>query len=500
VDGFCKEGETFFFLRGDVGELPLLLREAGLTDHGLADYCLTDPPYAEVVQYPLLFDLWYAWLGFERPDLRRDLTLVADAQPSQNPALVSEFVNRFSNAVTSISSVLRDRCWMTLFYQHRNLAYWPPIMAAAAAAGFEYRNVVPQPAQVPSFAKLKHPFATLAETMVVNFRKGRPVNFPRIENRVLFPNLHKFAELELQRLVVECLGADTETIAFHLISVLLDPSLMADRLTEAADLVDLLKANDLEPLGVEHGNRSEDLWMLKRGIDLDPAIDPFEQLRYRLFEHLRRVGAASRATLDAVAVDVVSGLANSHRFPVKLDISEILQEFAEIHDSIWRYSPSIRREAVHPRLVLVRSSSPHLRPQLYGSRRGALRVRIDQLSDLALRYEARANPGEFARLRSLLLAALAAIRDVFPDRVSRVLAVGELASGALDLAALTYGEISLGVEVTESVGGSLFDLQRELANEVFAPVFLETGVMLAAALKPPDANWDWDDSTLILLD
>jgi hypothetical protein len=500
---FPREGDTFVFLSGDVAQLPQLLGRAGLRHEAIADYCITDPPYAEVVPYPEVFSLWYAWLRVDSPDLSQDLSVVAGKQEAEQPALVDQFVNRLTGALAVISRAIRDGCWLTMFYQHKNLAYWTPMTKAAARHGLDFENVVPQPAQIPSFAKLQHPFATLADTMVVNFRRRESSRPALFENQLLFPSIRKYAELELQRVVVECLGADTETITYHLISVLLDPRLMSDRLSEAVNVVQLLKSQNLEPLGAEHRDRSEDLWLLKEDVEVDPAIDIYDRLRYDLFSYLRRRGSAMHGELEAHAFELLA-LEKSVHVPVKVDLQTLLQEFARFDGLVWRYSADARRRAVQPRLVLVRSSAPRLRPRLFGAPERTLRLRIDNLDRLNNRYEGTASfgdAGSFTDVRNLLLAVLSDIRDQFSDRVVAVHAVGELVAGTLQLENLHLEEVVLGIDTSVSES-ELFDLERALAETVFARVFLETGVMFTALVRTAEmrSEWGWANDSLSLLD
>ena len=500
---FAREGETFLFLRGDVAQLPALLQRNGLPYEGFADYCITDPPYAEVIPYPEVFSLWYAWLDVDPPDLAHDLTVVARPQEARQPELINQFVNRLAGALEAISGALRDGCWLTLFYQHKNLAYWAPMTQAAGAHALEFQNVVPQPAQIPSFPKLQHPFATLAETMVVNFRRIGVVPPRAPSDQLLFPSIRKYAELEMQRVIVECLGADTETITYHLISVLLDPRLMSDRLPEAVDVVELLKAQDLEPLGAEHGNRAEDLWLLREDIEIDPAIDTYDRLRYDLFSYVRRRGLVARREVEVRARELLAR-EQSGKLPTSIDVDTLLSEFAIADGAFWRYSSEARRRTIQPRLVLVRSSAPRLFPRLFGAPESTLRLRIDSLDLLATRYiVAHATLGQraFPDLRSLLVAVLSEIRDQFSREVIAVYAIGDLATGELELDSLEYEDILLGIDA-RILQEDAFTLERSLAESVFARVFLETGVMFVATIRASDATsiWDWQEHALTLLD
>jgi hypothetical protein len=336
--------------------------------------------------------------------------------------------------------------------------------------------------------------------MVVNYRKREHVRGAVKAKELLFPSIRKYAELELQRVIVECLGADTETITYHLISVLLNPRLMSDRLAEAVDVVQLLKSQNLEPLGAEHGDRSEDLWLIREGVQVDPAIEVYDRLRYDLFAFLRRARFASHRVLESRTFDLLAR--NSSGELPRVDLRTLLQEYAVYDGTVWRYSADARRRAVQPRLVLVRSSAPRLHPRLFGAPERTLRLRVDNLDELGSRYAERTNTDAsmYADLRYLLLAVLSDIRDQFSDRVTSVYAVGDLAAGTLRLEALEHEDLVLGIDAPLAADSAL-DLETALAGSVFARVFLETGVMFTSAVRGLDEPaYEWAREALTLLD
>lgn len=492
IGDYCREGETFTFIRGSATRLPELLAARGLQTHDFADYCITDPPYAEMVQYPLLFTLWYAWLDLKAPDLNDDLTVVAYPRDAKAPELQQQFISRFDRALDGIAQALRPGAWLTLFYQHNNLAYWTPIVEAAKRHSLRYLSLVPQPQPIKTFAQQRNPFETLAGHLIVNFRKLPEASYRELYGQrggeIVFPNVFKFAQLELQRIIVEYLGADTETIAFHLILVLLDPSLMSEKLDEALRVVDLLRANELQALGAEFANGTENLWMLKDGCDLDPVLDPFDRFRYCLFAFLRARRIVSLRELQGEAMRVLS--TGTHGDVRVSSLSSLVGEFAVPTPDGWKYSPERREDSVQPRLALARSSADKLRPVFFDGSRRLLRVQIEGIDRLREMYASVGEAGgRYQMLRSVVVAALAELRNRFTDSISSVWAIDELASGDLDLAKLEVADIPLGIVTTDSDVGS-FELSGALSKEVFGPLFLDTGLMLVPAIRAPaDADW-----------
>lgn len=504
IGDFCVEGETFTFIRGSATNLPSLLNRHGFSANGSIDYCIADPPYAEVVQYPLLYSLWYSWLDVQAPDLAQDLTTTARVDQARSPAVLERFTNQFGQCLSGISRALKPGAWLTLFYQHQNLGFWTPIVEAAKANSLQYVSLTPQPPQIRSFAQVKHPFRTVAGNLVVNFRKLSKNNYSgeygTRGSRVLFPNLRKFAELELQRLIVEQLGADTETVAFHLIAVLLDPNLMSERLDEAVRLADLLRSQDIQSLGFEHRNGREDLWMLTPDKELDPALDGFDRLRYTVFDSLRRKGSISAPEIQAEVLRFISreptltGIQN-------LRVSDILEEFAEIReDGRWHYSAERRRASIHPRLLLSRSSADKLRPAFFGPEERQLRVRVDSVAELRRRYDNVSEPSRVREFFHVLVAVLSELRDRFSDQIESVSAIDEFAEGKIDLQAFEGLEVPLHIGTVGDATMS-FELEEVLAREVWGPLYVESGIMFTGVIRPGN-DWRWISrhESLALLD
>ncbi|CAN5760065.1 hypothetical protein BH23GEM7_BH23GEM7_28750 [soil metagenome] len=496
IGDFYQEGETFSFIRGSALNLQQELAARGLPANEFADYCITDPPYAEVIQYPLLFSIWYAWLDVEAAALEQDLTVPTRSESARREGISEEFVRKLTASIGAISRALRTGGWLTLFYQHSNLSYWKAIVEGAGEYDLRYVNLVPQPQNVKSFAQVKHPFKAIAGTLMLNLRKlpasVHEAIYGRPENRILFPSLHKFAELELQRVIVEYLGAPTDVIAYHVIPALLNPNLVSGKVQEAVDLIELIREQDLEPLGAEHvPNGEKDLWMLKPGVEIDPALDFYDRLRYHLFAFLRRQKEATQLELHATASEMIAS--EPHRMQTKLfELAPLLSEFAELQDGNWHYSPEARRRAVQMRLLLARSSADELRPVFFQADTALLPLRMQGLSELSSRYSQavdRPLSGEYRTLQNLLVAVLTTIRDRFSSQLTSVSAIGPLAEGIVDLRNLELEDLSLGLISHSSIEDAV-QLETTLAKEVFGRVFLNSGIMFTGLVRPLEhSSW-----------
>jgi hypothetical protein len=326
--------------------------------------------------------------------------------------------------------------------------------------------------------------------------------YGRRQNRVVFPSLQKFAELEMQRVIVEYLGAPTDTIAFHVIPALLDPKIVSDKVQDAIDLVELIKSQNLAPFGAEHGENGEkDLWMLKEGVEIDPAIDFYDRLRYHLFSLLRRDKTASMLQLQAEASRLIASERKRMRLK-NIQLAPILSEFAEMRDGEWCYSVEARTRAVQMRLILAQSSAEQLRPVFFSPEDRLLPLRMEGLSAFSIRYGESPDTmlsRDYRRLQNLLVAVLTAIRDRFSDSLLSVAPINEFADGTVNIQELELADLGLGI-VSRGTVEEAIKLEEELAREIFGRVFLNSGVMFTGVVRPVEyAEWLTRKDLLILL-
>lgn len=112
------------------------------------DYCFTDPPYGDSIQYSELSMVWNAWLK-----------KVFD---NENEVIINRTQNKddqdYKKLLTDVFAetyrVLRPGSYMTVCFHNKDAKAWSAILQACRDAGFLYINIVPQEPISKSFTQL----------------------------------------------------------------------------------------------------------------------------------------------------------------------------------------------------------------------------------------------------------------------------------------------------------------------------------------------------------
>jgi 16S rRNA G966 N2-methylase RsmD len=118
------------------------------------DYCFTDPPYSNEIRFLDLSTLWAAWLNLPIDDAARRAELLIDPPRGKTR---EHFEREFAASAESISRALKDGCWFTLVYKHRDLSLWQAIRAACEDSGLRYVHSVWQDVRIPSTRQNESP-------------------------------------------------------------------------------------------------------------------------------------------------------------------------------------------------------------------------------------------------------------------------------------------------------------------------------------------------------
>jgi len=144
------------------------------------DYIFTDPPYGGHISYLDLSILWNHWLG-----------LTPGAEAPQNELIVggelkhteAEYVERLGNSIRACVRMLKNERWLSVVFQHWNIAYFEAILSAAADAGAELRAAVAQVGDpIWSMHKKKNKETVLAGEMILSFHKTKRRQRPMRRN------------------------------------------------------------------------------------------------------------------------------------------------------------------------------------------------------------------------------------------------------------------------------------------------------------------------------
>jgi 16S rRNA G966 N2-methylase RsmD len=191
------------------------------------DYIFTDPPYGGHIGYLDLSTLWNVWLGRDPADrLRRQELIVGGEQRLSE----ERYLERLARSVEACFALLRKGAWMSIAFQHWNVAYFRTILLAAAACGGDLRAAVSQVGDpIWSMHKKKSQESVLAGDLLLTFQKtgrrvrsrtGRPFDAGQTMTSLLqahdAPEIH--GEYLFNRLVVEAWkasGIDALDVSRH---------------------------------------------------------------------------------------------------------------------------------------------------------------------------------------------------------------------------------------------------------------------------------------------
>lgn len=136
---------------------------------GKVDYIFTDPPYGGHIPYIDLSILWNNWLGLTpSPDTRQKEIIVGGELRHTEAA----YVERLRNSIRACVRMLKDERWLSIVFQHWNIAYFEAILSAAAESGAELKAAVAQVGDpIWSMHKKKNKESVLAGEMILTFHK-----------------------------------------------------------------------------------------------------------------------------------------------------------------------------------------------------------------------------------------------------------------------------------------------------------------------------------------
>jgi hypothetical protein len=134
---------------------------------GKVDYIFTDPPYGGHIAYLDLSTLWNAWLGEmpSQPARKKELIVGGELNISE-----TTYIERLSRSIRACGKMLKKGRWISIVFQHWNIAYFEAILLAAAECGMELRAAVSQIGDpIWSMHKKKGSESVLAGEMILTF-------------------------------------------------------------------------------------------------------------------------------------------------------------------------------------------------------------------------------------------------------------------------------------------------------------------------------------------
>ena len=120
--GWCGSFEA---RNQDIEELSEQLREK-------VDYIFTDPPYGGHISYIDLSVLWNNWLGLTPSQEVKQKEIIVGGELRHTE---EEYIERLRNSLRACIRMLKNERWLSIVFQHWNVAYFEAILSAAAESG-----------------------------------------------------------------------------------------------------------------------------------------------------------------------------------------------------------------------------------------------------------------------------------------------------------------------------------------------------------------------------
>jgi 16S rRNA G966 N2-methylase RsmD len=137
---------------------------------GQVDYVFTDPPYGGHIAYLDLSTLWNNWLGHMPSTAARERELIVGGELEHGE---QRYLERLRSSIEACLRMLKPQRWLSVVFQHWNVAYFEAILAGAAGAGGELRAAVSQVGDpIWSMHKKKGSESVLAGEMILTFCKS----------------------------------------------------------------------------------------------------------------------------------------------------------------------------------------------------------------------------------------------------------------------------------------------------------------------------------------
>ena len=139
------------------------------TLHEQVDYIFTDPPYGGHISYLDLSTLWNVWLEQMPSDKIRKREIIVGGELALTE---SYYIKRLGASVQACLKMLKKGRWLSLVFQHWDVAYFDAILSAAAESGADLRAAVSQIGDpIWSMHKKKSKQSVLAGELILSFCK-----------------------------------------------------------------------------------------------------------------------------------------------------------------------------------------------------------------------------------------------------------------------------------------------------------------------------------------
>lgn len=132
------------------------------------DYIFTDPPYGGHISYLDLSTLWNNWLGLPPSDKTKGDELIVGGDLNLPESV---YVSKLSRSIEACVSMLKGGRWLSVVFQHWNVAYFESILSAASASGAELKSAISQVGDPVWSMHKKKNASVLAGELILTFCK-----------------------------------------------------------------------------------------------------------------------------------------------------------------------------------------------------------------------------------------------------------------------------------------------------------------------------------------
>lgn len=222
-----KEGRTFNDLTKGKNFIVLTQSATDLRSalakipNNQVDYILTDPPYADSVQYFDMSTMYTSWLG-HKLDFKNEIVI----NPKRKKK-VEGYRKALIKAFKEMHRVLKRNGYCSVWFHYKDPDIWFALLSAAEYAGFEKVALVPQPPAKTSGTQGGNPESAVVGDFIVTFKrldKARRVLY--INSYGLVVNVEKLVMEETAKLLVgKPEGLYYKDVYNHLIQVMINRGL-----------------------------------------------------------------------------------------------------------------------------------------------------------------------------------------------------------------------------------------------------------------------------------
>jgi len=312
---FFKENATFWVLKGSATDLSKFIPNESI------DYIYTDPPYGAHIAYLDLSTMWNAWLGFEIKEEDKKLEAIEGGELKKSK---EDYINLIFDSISEMARVLKKGKYLSIVFQHKDVAYWNMIQEACQKAGFSYVNTVYQPTNTTSIHKKTNPLMVMGSQLILNFKRT---------DKIIVPSFQVKDESQIEKLILDTTEraiinkgglATTEDVYAQIVPVLLEAGLLHIVNRQHKNLIPLLNKNfELDING---------FWQIKRGTTLGQHIDRRKKIEYFTRSVLRK---NKKMKLEEIVGAVFPNLTNGST-PTEKELVDILKEIAEPINDQWQ--------------------------------------------------------------------------------------------------------------------------------------------------------------------